>query len=83
MNMIEKVARALHDSVYKHSPKDENTEQDYLEMKASFMEDARAAIEAMREAPNVAYDNYKCDKLWKDLNSKEVFNLWIDAALKE
>ena len=44
---------------------------------------ARAAIEAMREVPSVAYHAYRCDEQWKDLNSTKVWNLWIDAALKE
>lgn len=44
---------------------------------------ARAAIEAMRMVPEVCYDDYRCDKTWRELNSTEVWNLWIDAALKE
>jgi hypothetical protein len=44
---------------------------------------ARAAIEAMRDVPDVCYDGYRCDKLWRDLNSKEVWNLWIDASLAD
>lgn len=42
-------------------------------------EAARAAIEAMRDVPDRCYDDYRC--VWRDLNSKEVWNLWIDAAL--
>ena len=48
----------------------------------NFIEAARTAIEAMREVPDVCHDGYRRDKSWKKLNSKEVWNLWIDAALK-
>lgn len=46
---------------------------------------ARKIVEAMREAPddNKIYDNYLSDILWRDLNSKDVWNKWIDAILKE
>ena len=44
---------------------------------------ARAAIEAMREIPPSMYDNYRCDRLWRNLDSVKVWELWIDAALKE
>jgi antirestriction protein len=44
---------------------------------------ARAAIEAMRDVPNVCYDTFNCEKMWKDTNSVEVFHKWIDAALKD
>ncbi len=44
---------------------------------------ARAAIEVMRSIPEREYDRHRCDKLWRDLNSTEVLNLWIDAALSE
>jgi hypothetical protein len=44
---------------------------------------AIAAIKAMRQVPDVCYDGYRCDKLWRDLDSKEVWNLWIDAALAD
>ncbi len=44
---------------------------------------ARAMIEAMRAVPDVCYDHYRCDKLWRELNSTEVWNLWLDAALKD
>lgn len=45
--------------------------------------EARAAINAMRAIPELCYDHYRCDKPWRELNSTEVLNLWIDAALKE
>mgnify|MGYP001584479335 CR=1 FL=1 len=39
----------------------------------------------IRDAPDDSevYNNYRCDKLWKNLYSKEVWQLWIDAILKE
>lgn len=45
---------------------------------------ARAAIAAMRE-PNEAQYNALCatDKLWRDLNSYEVWTTYIDAVLKD
>lgn len=53
----------------------------YNKLSAEFI--ARAAIEVMREVPETCYGDYKCDKRWRFLNSKDVWNLWIDAALKE
>ena len=44
---------------------------------------ARTMIEAMRVTPELCYDDYRCEKRWRALNSTEVFNLWIDAALRE
>ena len=44
---------------------------------------ARTALDAARVIPDICYDAYRCDKQWADLNSAEVFNLWIDAALRE
>ena len=44
---------------------------------------ARVAIEAMRDIPKLAYDDYRCEKCWGELNSTEVLELWIGAALKE
>lgn len=43
---------------------------------------ARVAIEAMREPTDEMYDRYRCEKPWKDLNSHEVWRLWIDSALE-
>lgn len=43
---------------------------------------ARAAIEAMRDVPDICYNNYRCDVLYKDDNTKNIFLKWIDAALK-
>lgn len=46
---------------------------------------ARAIVEIMRNAPNCSeiYSAYRCDKIWNSLSSKEVWQLWIDAILKE
>lgn len=29
------------------------------------------------------YDAYRCDDLWRELNSKKVWDLWVEAALRE
>lgn len=83
MTMVEKVAKALYDEQASRSnilP----APWEIVKDAAPFWHDlARAAIEAMRDTPDVAYDNFRCDKLWREMNSREVFNLWIDAALKE
>lgn len=42
---------------------------------------ARVAIEALRAAPELIYKNYRCEKQWRELDSVDVLNLWIDAAL--
>lgn len=44
---------------------------------------ARSALRAAREIPDSTYNVYRCDKLWRDLDSRKVWNLWIDAALAE
>lgn len=44
---------------------------------------ARVAIEALRAAPELVYENYRCEKKWRELDSVDVLNLWIDAALRE
>lgn len=43
---------------------------------------ARAAIEAMREVPAVCHDEYDLGKIWRQANSTEVWNAWINAALR-
>lgn len=42
---------------------------------------ARASIEAMRAVPDVCHDEYRCDRPWRELDSKVVWHLWLDAAL--
>lgn len=72
--MVERVAKALHASLGYEAqwPSPECTQ---------CIDAARAAIEAMRAVPEICYDQYRCDKMWRDLNSIDVWNLWIDAAL--
>lgn len=70
--MIERVARKLCELAME--PYDEISKKKYIA-------DARAIIETMREIDDEMYDNYRCEKMWRDLNSKEVWQLWIDAAL--
>lgn len=83
MNMIEKVARASFAcwaSEENNGFKFEDMPSDELEFA---MKHAKACIEAMRSVPDDCYDKFDCSKMWKDANSKEVWNNWIDAALKE
>lgn len=79
--MIERVAKTLMLSKYPNDRWDNRGPKDVARLDHLMM--ARAAIQAMREPTNEMYNNYKCDKQWKDLNSIEVWKLWIDAALKE
>lgn len=44
---------------------------------------ARAILEAMRDPTDGMYAAYRCDDLWRNLNSHKVWQLWIDAALNE
>lgn len=44
---------------------------------------ARKVVESMRELDQETYENFKCDKLWKEQNSIGVWQGWIDAILKE
>jgi hypothetical protein len=44
---------------------------------------AKAIIKGMREIPQDMYDNFPGTKKWIDSNSIEVWENWIDAALKE
>lgn len=75
MTRIEKVARALYLDLYPHDLQFE----DWKDMKSSYMQSARAAIEAMREPPDdvghkfeMHYTGYEA--LWRTM---------IDTALKE
>lgn len=52
MTKIEEVARAIYDSTYRALSQEER-DSDWEDMKATFMPEANAAIEAMRE-PNEA-----------------------------
>lgn len=48
-----------------------------------YKESARRAIKAMREPTTAQYDALSAtNKLWKELNSEEVWKTYIDAALK-
>ena len=80
--IIELVARALYEQA--------NDQPDRLEWgslnrhhRNLCIAGARAAIEAMRAVPDLCYDQYRCDNMWRDLNSTKVWNLWLDAALHE
>lgn len=79
--MLERVARAIYDSTYAALSKEERDE-DWNDMKATFIPDAIAAVEALKEVPIICYDDYKCDKMWKELNSSDVWHLWLNAILK-
>lgn len=47
------------------------------------MSKARKIVEAMRDITPGMYDAYRCEELWRGLDSRKVWNLWIDAALAE
>ena len=49
------------------------------------LDTAKRAIAAIRDAPDDSevYNNYRCDETWRELTSKKVWQLWIDAILKE
>lgn len=50
--------------------------------KNGIMEEARAAIEVMRDVPAICYDDYDLGTVWRLATSTEVWNAWIDAALR-
>lgn len=89
--MIEKVARASfacwRQRMIDTGQKPEMEHLDWDDMSDSEQEfaflHARAAIQAMRAPTTGMRDAYRCDELWRDLNSVQVWHLWIDAALKE
>lgn len=87
MTMLEKVAKALyaHNSSLSNisSPSWDDAKVIVFNFESYWIEAARAALNAMREISPSMYDRYRCDKQWKDLNSIEVWNLWIDTALDE
>ena len=83
VTMIEKVAEAIYEHGYGPGGWPPKREVD-LGMDADyFRAAARAAIEAMRETTEGMYNAYRCDEMWRDLDSKKVWQLWIDAALTE
>ena len=53
------------------------------EIRGRLVQTARAILQTMREPTSGMYDQYRCDEMWRDLNSIKVWNLWIDAALSE
>ena len=74
MTMLEKVEIAM---------EQKRGELHDLPLAAIIPELARAALEAMREIPDSMYENYVCERPWRELSSKEVWRLWIDAALND
>ena len=74
MTMVEKMARAIHASAG-HRWEKGGCEH--------CTRSARAALGAMRALTPGMCDNYRCDTLWRNLNSVKVWRLWIDAALNE
>jgi hypothetical protein len=81
--LIEHVARASFDCWNKHR-KLSYTFEDLSSDEYEFaILHAKAMIESMRAVPELCYDDYLCDEQWRSLDSTKVFNLWIDAALKE
>lgn len=81
MNIVEVFAEAIW-SKERHPLNTGGFEQVTARTRKIYLEQARAAIEAMRLIPKAVYEKYRCDKLWRDLNSVEVLNLWVDAALR-
>jgi len=79
-SMIDKVAAAIHGVEGLMIPFAALREES--ELKRALRLKACVAIEAMRDVPESCFDDYRSDKMWRDLNSKEVWNLWLDAALK-
>lgn len=51
---------------------------------ASFYEHlVHAIIDEMRSVPEVCSDQYHYDKVWPELSSVDVWNLWLDAIVRE
>ena len=77
--MVEKVARAIA-SNREIFPLGDNRE--YLGGSDAEVL-ARTAIEAMREPTEAMYDAVSAtDKMWRELNSTQVYQAMIDGALK-
>lgn len=89
MIMIDRVARAISPELWETQDGLKENSPDYwamptqVELRKTSRERAIRIVEIMRHIPDMAYDNYRCDELWRNLNSVKVLNLWIDAALKE
>lgn len=93
MTLVEKVARAIAKECYGKAKADAWLAQTASqwdwdkdmddECKQYCFDYARAAIEAMREPTDGMHEAYRCDDLWRDLDSVKVWQLWIDAALIE
>ena len=82
--MVERVARAIYAATIESPPWDQASKSfDALEAKMNAVDQARAAIKAMYDIPSDMYEAYRCDKTWKESNSVEVWNKWIEAALHE
>ena len=86
--VIEKTAKALAwMTLTEHGKETCKWETDFAESeKVLFRAQAKTVIAAIRDAPDdmVIYNNYYyCERMWKELNSKAVWQLWIDAILKE
>jgi hypothetical protein len=70
-DMIERVAKAINDAMLQHG----DYKPDEL---------ARAAIAAMREPTNEQYEALSATgKMWRELDSRTVWQTYIDAALEE
>lgn len=80
--MIERVARVLSPQSWQalNTPCDTKAKK---KRRAASLDYAAKCIAVMREPTEEMFNYYKCDKQWKELNSVEVWKLWIDAALKE
>lgn len=77
MTMLEKITTAMLVRCTELTALDRTDRPDF------YRELARTALEAMREPTDGMYDAYRCDEMWRDMNSRQVWRLWIDSALAE
>lgn len=77
-SMVERVAEAIRFSVY-----ESEAVADHMHERAAIRA-ARAAIAAMREPTEAQYEALSgAGLMWRDMNSKFVWQTYVDAALVE
>jgi len=83
-DMIDKIARAMHASVNGHVIPPPTWDNQSEQSQNYWRIGARAAIAAMREPTEEQYEALSATgKMWRELDSKTVWQTYIDAALED
>lgn len=80
--MLERVARAIYDSTYKSLPKSERDE-DWEVMKPAFIDDARAAVKALKEPTDNMKDAGHLYASIGSVDAGDAYSRMIDCILKD